>query len=341
MERVYTSGDVSKILDYRGARQNILTAEKSGLIPSADRGVKRTKATRTWKTADLNKIGRLFGVFEPLAETPVFTVFQSKGGQLKSNLVLNLSRTLALGLRATKKIPDPKGIILGLDNQSSISFCLKNPVSLIDNLSQWEPPLTIADFVHKSASLDSIIVNTDLPSLDLIPESVALSDLEKELGIKLGRHKWLEPILKELKKKYQFIFIDLSPSFSVLSEASLFSGSLHIFPVSCEIGAYSVMNSNFSMIQDFYETIGAEPTPQIIVPTKLANNKISKQVHQAYLQQYEDVSMTTIPSKIIGSEAESLGISVSEYAPTCDLAESYFELTKEVWEKVGGKLSGT
>lgn len=329
----YTSGDLVKLYQYNGSRQAIVAAENKGSIPKADRGNRRSTSTRTWTTEQLPDIGKHFGQFKQLADPSVITVSNFKGGVLKSGVVAGLARYFSIsGLRC---------VVLGCDEQQSISLSLLNPLAKLKDLSEWEIPLTVADYIN-GVPLSEILLDTDIPTLKIIPESHALAELNSQLASKTMRHKSLSKLMKELKKSFDLIIADTSPSFSPLTECCLFEANLHIVPVAAEVGCYSVMSHNDALIEDWYDLIGEAPPKKLIVPTLTATNKVSKQIVAAYMQNYpNNVSVASIPRTVKGAEAESLGLSSIEHAPSSPIAEAYRSLAVEVFQLIGGELHGT
>jgi len=320
---LFTTGDVVKIFQYEGTRQSVVVAEKNGHIPSAIRGRKKPKSLRTWTLEQLPEIGKYFGYFKPFPAPKVITVFNQKGGVGKTGLVATLSRTMALhGINTC---------VIGLDPQSSITLYLTNPVVRLKSLQDWTVPKTVKDYLA-GTSLEEILLGTDLPTLSIIPENHLLSDLNNELGVKSMRHKKLGPLIKDLKKIFNVIIFDTSPTFNSLAECALYESDLHVMPVACEIGCYSVMEHNYSSLNDWFKLIGEEPTKRILIPTMMANNRISQEIYSSYLSQYKgEILVQSIRRSIKGAEAESEGLGVIEYGPTSTLGQDYIEVNKAIY----------
>ena len=320
---LFTTGDIVKIYQYEGTRQSVVVAEKNGHIPAAIRGKKKPNSLRTWTLDQLPEIGKYFGYFKEFEESKVVTVFNQKGGVGKTGLVATLSRTLALhGLKVC---------VIGLDPQSSITLYLTNPVVRLKSLDEWKVPKTVKDYLS-GASLSDVILHTDLPTLSIIPENHLLSDLNNELGVKSMRHKKLSPLIRELKETFNVVIFDTSPTFNSLAECALYESNLHVMPVACEIGCYSVMEHNYSSLNDWFKLIGEDPTRRILIPTMMANNRISQEIYSSYLSQYKgEILVQGLRRSIKGAEAESEGLGVIEYGPTSTLGQDYIEVNKAIY----------
>ena len=284
-QRYYSQTDIHRIYQLTSARQTLLNAEARKEIPKAHR-IKQgnNKQVRKWDIKQLPVIGARFGFLKPPKETKVISIFQAKGGVLKSSLSYSFSRILALhGIRT---------LIVGLDIQGSITELALNPLSKasesLDDLPEY---LGLYDYLSGKTDLKSIIKETPLPTLDIIPETPALAPLEKLLRDKKRREyilldKVIEPLKKE--SEYDVILFDNSPSWNMLIENSLTASNVLISPVGCDVGSYQALPINFETTLEFKDEMDLKWDDLILVPTLLENTKISKQIYGSYLTQYDE-----------------------------------------------------
>ena len=91
------------------------------------------------------------------------------------------------------------------------------------------------------------IVHTEVPNLDLLPSNIDLAGAEVELVYKPRREKVLKNKLAEVKDKYDYIFIDCSPSLGLLTINALTAADAVIIPIQSEYyaleGLSQLMNS--------------------------------------------------------------------------------------------------
>jgi len=73
-----------------------------------------------------------------------------------------------------------------------------------------------------------------------------------------------------------------------------------------------------------------------IIPTLLERTKLSHQIFDAYLSQYESIVIpTAIRRAVKGQEALVMKQSPIEYAPSSVLAADYIKVSKFLWEQIG------
>ena len=72
-----------------------------------------------------------------------------------------------------------------------------------------------------------------------------------------------------------------------------------------------------------------------LIPTLLEKTKLSQQIYGAYLNQYAD-KIIPIPIRrgVKGQEAIILKQSAIEHDPSSPLAQDYFELIQELWDRI-------
>ena len=211
MEKVkWTSTNVVKLFKSNiKSKQSLFNAEKRGEIPESYRISRGTTKVRTWDISQIPAIGEKFGFIKKPKKQQVVCVYTAKGGVLKTNLAFNLARTYALN--------GIKTLIIGLDIQCSITdICI--PKVEAKCLDDWVEHYGLYDFLYDKKTIESIIHCTDLPTLDIIPETPAINYLEK----KIRDEKRREYVIKDriLKKipEYDLIIFDNSPSWNMLIE---------------------------------------------------------------------------------------------------------------------------
>ena len=307
-------------------RASLISAESAGKIPEATR-VKRGKVNaRKWRISDIPMIGKSYGKYPAPAGQKVISFFTGKGGVLKSTLAFNFGRTMALhGIRT---------ILIGLDIQESITtLALGKPQC--DDPKTAEKPLGLYRFFRDDLPLDGIIKKTDVPTLDILPETFELNLLEKSLRIQTKREGLFKRKLLPLLGDYELVIFDNSPNWNLLIENSLVASSIIVAPISCEIGTYQALDQNLKTLFEFKEEMGIDWADYIMVPTLLENNKVSKQILGLYLAEYEDqVTNGTIRRTVKGQESMAMKQSIFEYSGNSPLASDFDSLFIELWERI-------
>lgn len=175
----------------------------------------------------------------------VIAVANMKGGVGKTVTVVSLAEALAA---EGKKV-----LVVDLDTQASVSFCLAGNEEL-EKLKENETTITdyllaniskvgkkpLVEFVRKAISNVS---HGDLTlNISLVPSSVELRFIEREIIHQLtekryslssieGRTvKMLKGDLPELRSKYDFVIFDCAPGISAFTEVAIRLADLVIIP---------------------------------------------------------------------------------------------------------------
>lgn len=332
MEKLYwSSTDLHKLfkLDEKiKSRQTLLNAEERGEIPKAERIPRGTTQTRQWRLEQLPQIGAKYGFLKKPQQQKVICVYTAKGGVLKTTLAYTLARILALnGL---------KTLIIGLDIQCSITD-ITLPPREIDSLeeSKYQPHLGLYHHLFEKIPLSEIITTTTLPTLDIIPESPDLNILEKKLRLEPRREYLFKDKLTPKLSEYDVVIFDNGPSWNQLIENALTTSKFVMSPIGCDIGTYQALQTNLTTIFDFKEIMRLEWEKFFLIPTLLEKTKLSQQIYGAYLNQYpEQVIPIPIRRGVKGQEAILLKQSAIEHDPTTPLAQDYFELIRDLWNRM-------
>ena len=149
-------------------------AADSGVIPAVS-GRRRS----SWTQDQLPLIGEQFGFMKKPSEPRVITSFVTKGGVLKSTLVLNLARMAALH--------NIKTCVVGLDMQGDITSALgcspelENSDTLEEALQKISQIKGLPDVLFQKANPLDLLQDTDIENLKIIPETPQLVALEQNL----------------------------------------------------------------------------------------------------------------------------------------------------------------
>ena len=322
---LFTVNNMKKILRLDTNRLTILRAEENGKIPRATRVQRGHISVRKWKISDIPEIGIRFGKFPRPIRQKIVSFFTGKGGVLKSTLAFNFGRTMALN--------GVKTLLIGLDIQESITTLAlgKSEYENIENASTLEG---LYEFFKNNTTLHKIIKKTDVPTLDILPETFELNLLDKELRSKTKRESLFKRKLIPLLKEYDLIIFDNSPNWNLLIENSLVASNIIFAPISCEIGTYQALDKNLTALLEFKQEMEIVWDDYIMIPTLLENNKLSKQILGAYISKYgQQITNGTIRRTVKGQESMAVKQSIFEYSPSSELADDYESLFIEMWER--------
>ena len=154
----------------------------------------------------------------------ISVVFNQKGGVGKSTISTNLAAQSAkLGY---------KTLLVDLDAQGNSTHYVgvdvsENTLTVTDMFKQvvgiFRTPKKPIEFVHSSA----------FDNLYVMPSSPALAEVERELETRYKIFK-LRDALKELRNKFDYIFIDTPPNFNFYSKAALIAADGFCVPFDCD-----------------------------------------------------------------------------------------------------------
>ena len=150
----------------------------------------------------------------------VISCVNQKGGTAKSVTTENLGIGLAM---EGKKV-----LLVDTDPQASLTISLGYPRP--DDL-----PVTLTDIMKKVISDEPIEPGEGIlhheESIDLMPANIELSGLEVSLVNTISRETVLKQYLQPLRKEYDFILIDCSPSLGMLTVNAMAASDNLIVPV--------------------------------------------------------------------------------------------------------------
>ena len=138
--------------------------------------------------------------------------------------------------------------------------------------------------------------------------------------------------LKEVKDKYDYIFIDCPPSLSVLTLNAMCAADSVIIPIQCEYYALEGLTQILNTIELVKERLNDKLEVEGIVFTMFdGRNNLSSDV-VANVKENLDIRLfdTIIPRNVRLAEAPSYGMPVIYYDNRSTGATSYRYLAKEV-----------
>lgn len=335
MIKNWTPNEVIKLYRIEKAKTSLYRDEASGLIPQAKR-IKRGKSeVRIWEHRDLPEIGRNHGFLSQPQQNKIISVYTPKGGVLKSTISLNLARMLALN--------GIKTLVIGLDVQCTVSHNLTKDDEKIDSLDDIRDLRGLYEASKPreegGCEIEDVIYETDLPTLFYIPESSNLNLLEQRIRDENRREHFIERLIRSLKKDFKVIIFDNSPNWNFLIQNSLAAATDVICPIACDIETFRSLTQNIEMINDFKSTMELNWSNFILIPTKVERTKLSTQIEAQYRTLFPElITAGSIRVAAKGQESSLEKLSVIEYDASSQLAEDYYEIVKDIWNRINPEL---
>jgi len=237
-----------------------------------------------------------------------------KGGVGKTTTVVNLSSYLA--------VAGDRVLIIDLDPQGNATSGLGIDRSTV---------ASVYNAVVDLEALDTLIVPTAVPGLDLVPSSIALAGAEVELAPLEQRERRLRRLLAPIVDRYDHVFIDCPPSLGLLTVNALTAADGTLVPIQCEYYALEGLTQLLATITLVRDHLNPDLAVDGAVLTMFdGRTNLSAQVAAEVRAHLGDrVFETVIPRSIRLSEAPSHGRPIHTYAPTSSGAIAYQALAAE------------
>ena len=253
----------------------------------------------------------------------VIACVNQKGGTGKTTTCENLGAGLVM---EGKKV-----LLVDFDPQASLSISLGYP-------KPEELPVTITDMMKRVVEEEGIPPGEGIlhheEGMDLMPSSIELSGMEVSLVNTISRETVLKEYLKSVKRDYDFILLDCSPSLGMLTINAMAAADTLLIPVQASYlpakGLEQLLQTVNKVRRQINPKLKIEGILLTMVDTRTNDaREISELIRNAYGGKIK-VYDTEIPRSVRASEISKEGKSIFKHDPGGKVAEAYRELTREV-----------
>ena len=253
----------------------------------------------------------------------VIACVNQKGGTGKTTTCENLGAGLVMN---GKKV-----LLVDFDPQASLSISLGYP-------KPEELPVTIADMMKKVVDEKEIRPGEGIlhheEGMDLMPSSIELSGMEVALVNTISRETVLKEYLESVKRDYDFVLLDCSPSLGMLTINAMAAADTLLIPVQTSYlpakGLEQLLQTVNKVRRQINPKLKIEGILLTMVDARTNDAKeISELIRSAYGGKIK-VYDTEIPRSVRASEISKEGTSIFKHDPGGKVADAYRELTGEV-----------
>ncbi len=247
----------------------------------------------------------------------VIAVYNQKGGVGKTTTVINLGASLALRTRKT--------LVVDLDPQSNLTSGLG--VAQNSGLYNF--------LVGSELNPEELVKSTSITGLDLIPSCMDLAGALVEMISLEEREYRLSKLINHFRNLYDFILIDIPPTFNILSVNGIVAADEIIIPVKCSYFSLEGISQLVKIVKMINKNLDYPIKISGIILTMYdRREKLSREIVREVRRYFPDqVFETVIPRQVKLAEASSFSKPIVIYAPNSKACRAYFSLADEIIEK--------
>lgn len=248
----------------------------------------------------------------------VIAFVNQKGGVAKTTSCLNIGAALA--------IKGKNVLLIDLDPQGSLTRAAG-----VKDLDDQDA--TTYEILKGDATIDEAVRLVDSKAYyDIVPTSMKLSGAELELISVPGRDFILKEALEDMKKKYDYVLIDCSPSLSILTLMALTAANSVIIPVAAQYMPLDGVAQLLETIKAVQKRLNKRlKIGGVIITIYDSRRSLDKEVVELIRSRFKEETYETVVkynSRL--AEAPTFGKDIFDYDIKSPGAEAYSAIADEL-----------